>query len=45
MPGSTDHTEGTASAVPSVASGEAKPLTRREARALHEAQQKEATVG
>lgn len=42
MPGSTDHTEGTASAVPSVASGEAKPLTRREARALHEAQQKEA---
>lgn len=42
MPGSTDHTEGTASAVPSVASGEAKPLTRREARALQEAQQKEA---
>lgn len=42
MPGSTDHTEGTASAVPSVASGEAKPLTRREARALQEAQLKEA---
>lgn len=42
MPGSTDHTEGTASAVPSVASDEAKPLTRREARALQEAQLKEA---
>lgn len=40
MPGSTDNTEGTASAVPSVASAEAPPLTRREARALREAQDK-----
>lgn len=37
MPGSTDNTEGNASAVPSVASGEFQPMTRREARALREA--------
>ncbi|MGH3651960.1 phosphatidate cytidylyltransferase [Glutamicibacter sp.] len=37
MPGSTDNTEGNASAVPSVASGESQPLTRREARAQREA--------
>ncbi|MBM7767821.1 phosphatidate cytidylyltransferase [Glutamicibacter nicotianae] len=37
MPGSTDNTEGNASAVPSVASGESQPLTRREARARREA--------
>ena len=42
MPGSTDHTEGTASAVPSVASAQAAPMTRREARALREAQEKAA---
>lgn len=41
MPGSTENTEGNASAVPSVASGNAQPLTRREARALREAQAKE----
>ncbi|WP_286161231.1 phosphatidate cytidylyltransferase [Arthrobacter sp. MYb213] len=37
MPGSTDNTEGNASAVPSVASGENQPMTRREARAQREA--------
>ncbi|MGP9650133.1 phosphatidate cytidylyltransferase [Glutamicibacter sp. AOP38-B1-38] len=37
MPGSTDSTEGNASAVPSVASGEDQPMTRREARARREA--------
>ncbi|MGP9783590.1 phosphatidate cytidylyltransferase [Glutamicibacter sp. AOP12-B1-11] len=37
MPGSTDNTEGNASAVPSVASGEDQPMTRREARAKREA--------
>ncbi|WP_404289891.1 phosphatidate cytidylyltransferase [Glutamicibacter arilaitensis] len=37
MPGSTDNTEGNASAVPSVASGEDQPMTRREARARREA--------
>jgi len=40
MPGSTENTEGNASAVPSVASGTAQPMTRREARALREAEEK-----
>lgn len=40
MPGSTENTGGNASAVPSVASGNAQPMTRREARALREAQEK-----
>lgn len=40
MPGSTDNTEGNASALPSVPSGESQPRTRREARALREAQAK-----
>ncbi|GAA1409738.1 hypothetical protein AUR04nite_23650 [Glutamicibacter uratoxydans] len=45
MPGSTENTEGTASAVPSVASGDGAPLTRREARARREAQEKAAKAG
>jgi len=40
MPGSTENTEGNASAVPSVASGNLQPMTRREARALREAEAK-----
>jgi len=40
MPGSTENTEGNASAVPSVASGNVQPMTRREARALREAEAK-----
>ena len=42
MPGSADKTEGTASAVPSVASGTSQPLTRREARAQREAAEAQA---